>query len=184
MKVHQTAYIEALVDDQLSGWRRWMVRRHLSRCPGCAAVYRNHLHVRQLLKQHPPQVEMPESAAFFWSQVRRAIEAESPGATVVSEDAVELSPLERFWQAPAVAPLTSLALGVLLLMGLWWAFQPHGPLPHARTAQVTAVETTIPDTVATSFTDEEAQVTVIWVSGLPWTADMTEMQTLFAHLDG
>ena len=39
----------------------------------------------------------------------------------------------------------------------------------------------MPHAVATTVHVEEGGVTVIWVSGLPWTDNMTDMQTLFAH---
>jgi anti-sigma factor RsiW len=50
-------------------------------------------------------------------------------------------------------------------------------------AQVLDIHTAMPSAVATTFSSSEAGVTVIWLSGLPWTPDMTAMQTLFANLD-
>jgi hypothetical protein len=50
-------------------------------------------------------------------------------------------------------------------------------------AQVEQLKTLIPHTTATAFDSEDAGVTVIWVSGLPWTPDMNEMKTEFANLD-
>ena len=50
-------------------------------------------------------------------------------------------------------------------------------------AQVEQLKTPIPHTAATAFDSEDAGVTVIWVTGLPWTADMNEMKTEFANLD-
>ena len=50
-------------------------------------------------------------------------------------------------------------------------------------AQVDELKTPIPHSTATTFDSEDAGVTVIWVSGLPWTHDMDEMKTQFANLD-
>jgi hypothetical protein len=50
-------------------------------------------------------------------------------------------------------------------------------------AQVDELKTPIPHSTATTFDSEDAGVTVIWVTGLPWTPDMNEMKTQFANLD-
>jgi hypothetical protein len=50
-------------------------------------------------------------------------------------------------------------------------------------AQIDELKTPVPHSTATTFDSEEAGVTVIWVTGLPWTHDMDEMKTQFANLD-
>ena len=45
------------------------------------------------------------------------------------------------------------------------------------------VSTLIPNSVATPVETKDDDDTVIWVSGLPWTPDMSEMKTLYANLD-
>jgi hypothetical protein len=50
-------------------------------------------------------------------------------------------------------------------------------------AQVEQLKTPVPHSAATTFDSEDAGVTVIWVTGLPWTSDMNEMKTQFANLD-
>lgn len=50
-------------------------------------------------------------------------------------------------------------------------------------AQVDELKTPVPHSVATAFDSDDAGVTVIWVTGLPWTPDMDEMKTQFANLD-
>jgi hypothetical protein len=70
----------------------------------------------------------------------------------------------------------AVGIGLLRPRPVTQGHQPSAPV-------VVRAETAIPDTVATAIAGQEAGVTVIWVSGLPWTPDMTEMQTLFAQLD-
>jgi hypothetical protein len=53
--------------------------------------------------------------------------------------------------------------------------------PPVTTVQHAA--TFIPNTVATTLEATDSEPAVIWVSGLPWTPDMTEMKTRFAQLD-
>ena len=48
---------------------------------------------------------------------------------------------------------------------------------------VVRADTAIPDTAATPIQGQDSDVTVIWVTGLPWTPNMTEMKTVFADLD-
>ena len=50
-------------------------------------------------------------------------------------------------------------------------------------AEVEQLKTPVPHSVATAFDSDDAGVTVIWVTGLPWTPDMDEMKTQFANLD-
>jgi len=50
-------------------------------------------------------------------------------------------------------------------------------------AEVEQLKTPVPHSVATAFDSGDAGVTVIWVTGLPWTPDMDEMKTQFANLD-
>ena len=54
--------------------------------------------------------------------------------------------------------------------------------PAEGFAEVEQLKTPVPHSAATSF-DSEDGVTVIWVTGLPWTSDMTEMKTEFANMD-
>ena len=53
----------------------------------------------------------------------------------------------------------------------------------AAFAEVEQLKTPVPNSAATAFDSDDAGVTVIWVTGLPWTSDMTEMKTQFANLD-
>jgi hypothetical protein len=41
----------------------------------------------------------------------------------------------------------------------------------------------MPNAVATPFDTDDGEVTVIWVSGLPWTEDMPTMRSVFGDSD-
>jgi hypothetical protein len=196
MKVHHSDMVDGLIDGHLKGWRRWLAQRHVSRCPICALEYRHQGHVSRMLQDHKPQREMPESGPAFWARVKSEIE--SAAAATAATPAPALPRLSfRDWlsEHPALVPATALA-ALVIIGGVFWLTRPATPAgsvpqlarhePPVATrpyAAVEHVETTIPDAVATPFRSEEAGVTVIWVSGLPWTEDMTEMQTLFANWD-
>src|SRR5882724_12814438 len=83
MRAHQSELISALLDGELKGLRRWLVQRHVSRCAECTAEYRHLSRVRQTLAANPVVPDMSDSADFFWSKVKREIQAqEGKTATV------------------------------------------------------------------------------------------------------
>ncbi len=186
MKVHQSKYLSALLDGQLGGLRRWRVVRHVRVCPTCAAEYRKQRHVRRLLRANPAPATMDDAPEFFWSKVKAEIERR--GDEVVATPYPRLSWRDRLSQHQA-AWATVTVLLVALLAG-FWTWRPPRPIagkaPVAAAKPLAVVErvtTSLPDTVATPIQSKEAGMTVIWVSGLPWTPNMTVMKTLYASLD-
>jgi anti-sigma factor RsiW len=171
MKVHQTEWISALVDGELRGRRKRQVERHLHECLTCSAEYRHLQHVREMLAANPPQPAMSDSADFFWSKVKRDIERH--GTTPVEAPVPAWSLLDwlgehTFVLATASAIVLALMVGVLFL-------------PRQLSAPtVVRVATALPDTVATPLEPDAEQTTTIWLSGLPWTKDMNQMQTYFS----
>jgi len=187
MSHHNTDRVSGLLDGQLTGVRLWMARRHVSICPVCASEYRHQQHVRRMLHANPPAAAMSDSPEFFWSKVKAEIQrrggerAQAPTPKLAFADWLEQHQLAV---VSAAASLIA-ALGVLS-----FALAFHGThlvLTSAPTsigfAGVEQLKTPIPHTVATAFDSEDAGVTVIWVTGLPWTPDMNEMKTAFANLD-
>jgi anti-sigma factor RsiW len=201
--------MSALIDGELKGLRRMSVLRHVRHCPLCAADYRHLRHVHKMLRACPPQVQMGDSPEFFWSRVKREIEHR--GNEQVEIPAPKLSVVDWIMQhQAAVATATVVLIASLTTL---WAFQSRRPESLAVThkeespAQVLVVQTsherplnsestvaamltrvqkvstTIPNTVATPLDASDSDVTVIWVSGLPWTPDMTQMKTEYANLD-
>lgn len=180
MSRHQHEYVGALLDGELKGLRRLVVVRHLRICPVCASEYRRVRHVRRMMRESAPAVQMSDSATFFWSKVRDEIERR--GEQKIALPAPHLTLGDWLFQHQA-ALATVTALLVLALAGVWTWSHRSATASTAQFAEVQKVSTSIPNTVATPFRSTEADVTVIWVSGLPWTRDMTEMKTLYASLD-
>ena len=188
MKLHNPELISALLDGELHGWRRWLVERHLKRCVSCAAEFRHLHHVREMLAANRVAPTMGDSQDFFWSKVKRDIQAR--------EGQSETIPMPRLgltdWIGQHQYAVASAAVALVAVFGVVVAlhvYQPTtavpGPAIVAKVplATVERVETTIPNATATAFQAHDAGATVIWVSGLPWTKDMKEMQTLYANLD-
>lgn len=187
MSHHNTDRVSGLLDGQLTGVRLWLARRHVSTCPVCASQYRHQQHVRRMLHANPPAAAMGDSPEFFWSKVKAEIQrrggerVEAPIPKLAFADWLEQ---HQFAVASAAASLIA-AFAVLS-----FALAFHGtravftsaPTPMGF-AQVEQLKTLIPRTAATAFDSEDAGVTVIWVTGLPWTPDMNEMKTEFANLD-
>lgn len=171
MKVHQTELISALVDGELRGRRKRLVERHLQECIVCQAEFRHLQHVREMLATNPPQPAMSDSADFFWSKVKRDIERHGTTpveAPVPSWSLADWLLQHAFTLATASAIVLALMVGVLFL-------------PRQLAAPtVVQVVTALPDTVATPLAPDDQGTTTIWLSGLPWTKDMNQMQTYFS----
>jgi anti-sigma factor RsiW len=184
MSRHQTETISGLLDGELKGIRRWRVERHVRACPICAVEYRRQRHVRRMLQANPSPVQMSDSVEFFWSKVKAEIKHRDGKRTQTST--VGLLP-DWLRQRPfAVAGAVTVAVAVLCVF--WLARTPVRPsnpdlTAPANFAKVERLKTAIPNTAATSLQSDDSQITVIWVSGLPWAPNMNEMKTEFAHLD-
>jgi hypothetical protein len=170
MKKHQIEFVSALLDGQLTGLRRWLVQRHVSRCVVCGTEYRQQQRVRKMLADNPPTAQMSDSAEFFWARVKRGIE--TAGQQTIEVPTPRLSFADWIQQHhSAVASAT--AAVVVLVGGVLWVTEPDSPVALAMVEDVT---TTLPDTAATAYTTSDTGTSVIWVSGLPWAEDLSEVQ--------
>jgi hypothetical protein len=184
---HNTKSVTGLLDGELKGRRLRLAKRHINSCPVCGLEYRHQQHVRRLLQANPPAVAMSDSPEFFWSKVKKEIQQRG-------EESVEV-PLPRLaradWFRQYQFTMATAAALVVAASGAVWFMQTvrHAPEMTASAAapagfaQVDELKTPVPHSTATSFDSEDAGVTVIWVTGLPWTHDMDEMKTQFANLD-
>lgn len=209
MSAHKPELMSALLDGELKGLRRMLALRHVRNCPLCAVEYRKLRHVRKMLKANPPEMTMSDSPDFFWSKVKRGIEARGNEQAVIPPPRLEIPDWIMEHQAAVAAATVVLIAGLAVL----WTFETHwrtsatvfhkeeSPVQvlvvqttHDRPlkstgamseplAQVEKVSTAIPNTVATPLDAPDSDVAVIWVSGLPWTPDMTQMKTEYANLD-
>lgn len=183
MSDHNTEAVTGLLDGELKGVRRWLAQRHVNACPVCAAEYRQQQRVRDMLRANPPVAAMSDSPEFFWSKVKAEIqrrgdervEAPMPGLTFT-----DWLQQHQF----AVASAVTLLVVVIGVLRYNQGFKQNMvETAAADIARVEQLKTPIPHTAATAFDSEDADATVIWVTGLPWTPDMNEMKTQFANLD-
>jgi anti-sigma factor RsiW len=185
MKAHNPELISALVDGELTGFRRWLTQRHLNRCALCAAEYRHLVHVRQMLAANPAISPMSDSPEFFWSKVKREIRAREGQTAHIPMPTLSLSD----WLGQHRYAFAAVVTALVVVVGLTFAARAPRPAPAPVVIiqiPVTTVEhasTLIPNTVATAIETKDAEPAVIWVSGLPWTPDMNELKTQFAQLD-
>ena len=187
MSDHNTDRVSGLLDGQLTGVRLWLTRRHVSVCPVCASEYRRQQHVRRLLHANPPAAAMSDSPEFFWTKVKAEIQRRGEERAQVPTPRLAFADwLEQHQFAVASAAASLIAVFGVLSFALTF-HGTHVVVASAPTsigvAGVEQLKTPIPHTVATAFDSEDADVTVIWVTGLPWTPDMNEMKTQFANLD-
>jgi predicted anti-sigma-YlaC factor YlaD len=184
---HNTEAVTGLLDGELKGLRRWMVQRHVNRCSACAEEYRRQEQVRQLLRANPTVMPMSDSPGFFWSKVKAEIQRR--GDERVAVPTPHLAFID--WLGQHQLAVATAAAALIAVVGVLW-FMPafrgtttvaaSVPTTH-HFALIEHLKTPVPHTVATAFDNEDADVTVIWVTGLPWTPDMNGMKTEFANLD-
>jgi hypothetical protein len=168
MKKHRPELVSALLDGQLTGIRRWLVQRHVRRCVVCSVEYRHQHHVQQMLRDNLAAAQMNESAEFFWSQVQRGMDA--AGNQTIRVPAPRLSLGD--WLRQHQYALASAAAAIVVLAGsAVWMTQSHQPGAFAK---VENVSTVLPDTAASAYSPNKG-TTVIWVSGLPWSPDISKM---------
>jgi hypothetical protein len=169
MKKHRPELVSALLDGQLTGIRRWLVQRHVNRCIVCSVEYRRQHHVQQMLRNNFPVATMSETPEFFWSQVQRGIEA--AGNKTIHLPAPRLGLFD--WLGQHQNALASATAAVLILTGtaLWLNQTRH----VVAVAMVEDVSTGLPDTNASAYPTGDKGTSVIWVSGLPWAPDISEM---------
>jgi hypothetical protein len=184
---HNTESVTGLLDGELKGLRLWLAKRHINSCPVCGLEYRHQQHVRRLLQANPPTAVLSDSPEFFWSKVKNEIQQRGEETVEVPLPRLALSDWLRQYQ---FAMATAAALVVAACGAVWFIQTVHratevtaSATAPASFAQVEQLKTPVPHSAATTFDSEDAGVTVIWVTGLPWTHDMNEMKTQFANLD-
>jgi anti-sigma factor RsiW len=167
MKTHNSELVGALIDGELKGLRLWLAKRHIGRCAICAAEYRHVVHVREMLKANPVQPVMSDSADFFWSKVKREIQAGSNQTARVPVPRLSLADWLSQRREVMIGGATVLVAAVALVVAVG--------LTRASNKKLARMETS-----TTVFDTDDGDSTVIWVTGLPWSKDMNDMQTVLA----
>ena len=78
--------------------------------------------------------------------------------------------------------LAGVASALVAAVGVWFQLQ-IGQLTGRGDVIVECVDTVIPNTVATPLKGKDADVAVIWVSGLDWTPDLEQMRKHFDDIE-
>ncbi len=173
MSAHNPKTLNALVDGELKGIRRWFTERHLQSCAACATEFAQLQRIRQLLVDNPVSAKMSDSPEFFWSKVKHEIETREDEQVKVETPRLSLG--DTLLQHCLAIASSAVAAIAILWIGIMSPVVQSGP------AIVKKVATSLPNTVATVVRTDSSDIPVIWVSGLNWTRDMSEMKTHFAN---
>lgn len=125
--------------EDLAAWERWLIGRHVAKCPECIAVVSAHSRVRaQLLAESPvPQADFKALA--------HRIRVEAAHATGPATR-------ERGWRWTAAAGLAAAAIAVVLVL-------PDGSLEAPPSRQAESEPSESPLQVPVFYEGMEAQVT-------------------------
>lgn len=139
--------LQAFVDGELPEAEARVVASQLARDADAAALIAEMKFTRHALAGHEKAVRVPESRDFYWSKIRRQIEASEVGRPV---------PVAVPWHAKLrrfLAPATAVA--VVVIAGLL-ATQPVGV--------VGGTETSLSDSGAFTYRDFSSGTTLVWLS--------------------
>ena len=161
-------WMQALVDDELNGWSGWRLRRHLVRCESCTQDLATIVRLRKNLAAHRVTIVADVAGEageklFFWSQVRRRLNAEASDSP--SHPAATETPSPWFGRAGFVVT-TTLAMTLLLIATLRWQGRPGDEMRMVQT-EIGDVETPFSNTHHMTYISAESGNTFIWIYGLP-----------------
>lgn len=177
MNQEQQHRLQSWVDGQLDPKSAQEVARWIESEPEARQLTENLRQVRRWVRDHEPVRPVPESRDFYWSKIRRGIEA---------AENVETSPAQTRTSAKPRATATHwwrwlIPAGAFALLFL--AFRPGAPrqenlaplaritsleAPAPRTAMVAGHEIETPSAELTSLTFYSSQdaMTVVWVGNV------------------
>lgn len=143
--------LQAYVDGELSEDRRRQVEAALPADADARELVEGLRHLSTLLRTHEPATAVPASREFYWSQIRRRIEAESVQSSTSPATSAALGWLR--WLIPA--------LGVATVVVVVSTRSPSSELALAGGAG--SGDITLADVSSTVFRSESDGVTVHWI---------------------
>lgn len=152
MSDEQLLEIMAHADGELASARQPAVEQLLASNPTAAALHKELVATRELLRAHEPVATVPDSRGFYWSQIQRRIAAEERAAERAAPAKASALPWLR-WLAPA-AGLAAVALVVVLQQG-------SGPAVVASNGPGLAAGS---EANGMTFTSEADGVTISWIN--------------------
>ena len=141
--------LQAYVDGELPEDRRRQVEAALPADADARELVEGLRHLSTLLRTHEPATAVPASREFYWSQIRRRIEAESVESPTAPATAAALGWLR--WLIPA--------LGVATVVVVVSMRSPSSELALAGGGG----DVTLADVSSTVFRSESDGVTVHWI---------------------
>jgi anti-sigma factor RsiW len=158
--------LEAWVDGELPRREAGRMDTLVTRDPEARAFVENLREFRRCLREHEPAPVLPESRDFYWSRIRRGIEAET--ATPKPADPARHRVRWLGWLIPVGAVAAAFVIALL----------PGGPHPGALQSGPTrsngpavegkamvghVVESPVPGMDSLTFYSARDSITVVWV---------------------
>jgi hypothetical protein len=168
-------WLLASVDDELTGWRDFLLRRHLAGCARCNAESAELRRVRELVAEQKVRYVAPLDDRLFWQQLRPRLQSPPfPDAEPRGVAFFGLFPARQLaFAAVAVALLVAVLIGVRSIRvgsdSLQLAAEaPLLPPPGGGKVEFSDLKHTkgISASVV-RFNKPDVDIAVIWVDGLP-----------------
>lgn len=145
--------LQAFLDDELSESEKQAVASRLAQDREAVALLAELRNTRQTLQGFERSVRLPESGDFYWTKIRRQIEALDPAPAPAPVATPWYLSLRR-WLAPVTAVGLVALVGVLITRNA-------GLLPAEADGQA---ETSLTDSGAFTYRDYSEGATLVWLS--------------------
>ncbi len=143
--------VQAYLDGELTDAEAREMAERLARDPEASALLAELRQTGAALKDFEAGLVVPESRDFYWSKVRREIERTDAPRAEPAKTTPALAWLYG-WLRPAVAVALVMMVASLVIKQAW----PRTPIHTAVT--------TLEDTGAFTYHDQDAGVTLVWLS--------------------
>lgn len=157
--------VQAWVDGELPETEARELARQLEQDPTSRALAENLRDFSRLLREHEPVHPLAESRDFYWSKIRRGIEAQE-AAAARAETTTPVRVSRRRWFLPWALPAGAALLAAALYLG-GPGSHPSGRQTHAKANEpvMTDHEVESPSEEMTTVTFYSAQdgMTVVWL---------------------
>jgi anti-sigma factor RsiW len=169
MNWEQQLKLQAFLDGELPEREAREILALTQRDAAAAALLAELKNTRQAMAKAEPHLSVPESREFYWSKIQREIERLEPRAAAAPAASI-FTTLRRL-----LVPAGAFAALAIALLVAYPHFHPAGNTTIAETSEV---ETTLADTDAVTYRDEQESTTLVWLS---YPADVNSAKSKPAH---
>lgn len=169
-------------DDELTGWRDALLRRHLAGCGRCVADLKELRQIRELVAGQKAHYAGKLDDSLFWQQLRARLQKPRQPEDMIEVEADELAGIAFFglfparrlaWSAVAVALLVAALVGVQVLRvpqdgGLAFEVPLLPPVGEGRVHFTEVKSTKGMWASVVKFDKPDTDIAVIWVDGMPY----------------